>query len=186
MAKLTSEEIIRLLDYDPLTGIFVWKRRPREMFPDQNHYVTWNIKFVGKIAGGVYGNGYRYINIEPKAYLAHRLAWLIIYGEWPKSGMDHINGEKDDNRIVNLRLANQSQNLQNQKLSNKNTSGFSGVVWHKQRGRWAAQINKDNKKISLGLYDTKEEAYAAFLAGKRKHHTFNPVPRNRDGLPATP
>lgn len=91
---------------------------------------------------------------------------------------DHINGNRSDNRISNLRLAQHRENGQNQALRKTNTSGKHGVSWSKPHNKWAAYIMKDGRKRHLGLFDSLEDAGDAYLAGKARLHQFQPVPRD--------
>ena len=108
---------------------------------------------VGRVAGSIKKNGYRQIKINKKQYQAHRLVWVLHHKEWPSSFVDHINGNKLDNRIVS-----KSQNGMNRRKQQNNTSGYIGVYFDKRGKRWRAQIKMDNKTKSLGSYKTKEEA----------------------------
>lgn len=176
MFKYPAIEFIKqVLDYNKGTGIFRWRRRPTYMFPTTRSCAIWNGKYAGKIAGYISEYGYREITINDVKYGAHRLAWAIVHGEWPPNGIDHENGKQDDNWIDNLRLANQYQNLQNQKKRSNNTSGYIGVSF--ENGKWAANITVDYKSKFLGYFTIKEDAYAAYLKAKTKYHTFNPIPR---------
>ena len=108
---------------------------------------------------------YRRIQLDGRKYKAHRLAWLYLFGEWPKGQIDHINRNSLDNRIANLRDVSQSENQHNRPEQANNTSGVKGVHWHKQKMRWQAAIRINGKLIHLGLFGTKEEAaYARFHA----------------------
>ena len=160
MTELTQERLQELLHYDPETGIFTnLKSRGR-------------VK-IGSVAGSKNPNGYIYIAIDSKKYRAHRLAWLYVHGNFPEKCLDHINEVKDDNRIVNLRLATNLENHQNQSSPRtNNTSGFNGVGWHKFSGKWLARIMANGKHKHLGYFDTAEEASAVYLAAKRKLHQF--------------
>lgn len=145
---MTPDQVNALLDYDPLTGDFRWKmRRGRGL--------------QGMIAGCKHIQGYTQINVGGKVRLAHRLAWLVTYGEFPSRDIDHINGDKRDNRIANLRLATRSENMANTTPPRNNTSGFKGVWYFKRTGRWMAGFRKDGKSIHLGYFDTAEEAAEA-------------------------
>lgn len=156
------QNIKEYLSYEPLTGEFTWIKR----------FKTSHI-IVGSVAGTINNFGYRHIQYKDKKYLAHRLAWYFSYGVMPNVHIDHINESKIDNRLCNLRLANNSQNQQNiSKLPSNNTSGYTGVSWHKNDKKWRAKIMINNASISLGNYDTPEEASEAYLAAKREHHTF--------------
>ena len=146
------------LSYNPETGIFVWA--------GSGHKIT-----KGKVAGRYAGIGYKQIQYEKKYYLAHRLAWFLFYGEWPKGNIDHINGVKDDNRIANLRDVSQSTNKQNTITAySNNKSGFLGVSRCKDSQKWLAQILIDKKVKRLGLFDSAEKAHEAYLEEKRKNH----------------
>lgn len=145
MPAATLENLRETFDYDPKTGKFSWKAEP----------------------GSITANGYRYIKVNGKLQLAHRLAWLYYYGEEPVGLVDHINGDRADNRIENLRIATYSQNSANAKLHTRNTSGLKGVckivrkgVW---TGRWQASITHNNKQIGLGSFKTKELAHVAYM-----------------------
>lgn len=147
MARITSDDVREHLIYDPVTGKFWWRDE----------------------AGTVTGNGYRYIKVKGKARLAHRLAWAFHYGEEPEGLVDHINGDRLDNRIENLRLETYSQNSANAKLHTRNTSGFKGVSWERRKGKWQATITVRNRQMFLGYFDTAEEAHAAYLIAAREH-----------------
>ncbi len=152
-----------LLKYDPETGAFTWlvKRKSRA------GYVL-----PGSVAGSVHKRtGYREIGIEGKLYLAHRLAWLYVHGEWPDNLIDHKDGERDNNKLSNLRQADRSINGQNMRGPRKDgTSGYLGVTWSKQRKKWAAQISVDGKHCHLGLHESPEIASNAYLSAKRNLH----------------
>jgi len=108
--ELTQEYLKECLDYNPDTGIFVWKTRPTEHFKTTKGARIFNSKFSGKIAGGFDIKNYVVIGFLGEYYKAHRLAWLYFYGFMPENDIDHINGEKDDNRLANLRDATRSEN----------------------------------------------------------------------------
>ena len=146
------QRVRELLDYDPLTGIFVW-RENRGIRPT-----------YGKIAGRKMGNGYWQITIDGKGYLGHRLAWLHYYGIDPDSQIDHRNLARSDNWIDNLRQATPFQNMQNVTISRKNTSGFKGVCFHKRDRLWQASIGFNGKLKHIGSFRTAEEANAAYNA----------------------
>jgi hypothetical protein len=131
----------------------------------------------GNRAGRTTSTGHRQIQINKKLYLEHRLVWLWYHGHLPTKNIDHRNGIRDDNQITNLREATYSENQQNLAKFKNNTSGFTGVSFHKPTGKWQALIQINGKKYHLGLYDTPEEAHDAYLKAKSELHTFNPVPR---------
>lgn len=103
------------------------------------------------------------MSINGRKYAAHRLAWLYVHIKWPAEYIDHINGIKTDNRIANLREASKITNTWNAKRNNRNRSGFKGVSWHKNTGKWQAQITVNGKYKQLGYYNTALEASNAYL-----------------------
>ena len=154
--KLTAEYLRSILDYDPATGIFTRKVR------------TSNSVKVGDIAGSIDSGGYLRLRLQSRLYHAHRLAWLYVYNSWPEDQLDHINRNRSDNRISNLREVTNKQNHQNKSKPSNNTSGHPGVVWHKQHSKWRAKITH-YKDIHLGYFASLEEAVAARKAGELKY-----------------
>jgi hypothetical protein len=139
-------------------GVLFWKKSSKS--------ITKNA-----VAGTVKPSGYRTVNFRRKTYLAHRLIWLLYSGSDPYPYfIDHINGVKHDNRIINLRLATNAENTRNQKLHPKNTSGYKGVSFIKKSGKWDARIKKDYIQYCIGVYNTKEEAHAAYCEAARRLH----------------
>lgn len=166
-AKEIPEDLIAemkaALHYCPATGYFTWTIQS-----------GWQIAHVaiGKRAGSVVsGTGYWDVTWKGVAHKAHRLAWAFMYGPPdPKKVIDHINGDRLDNRIANLRLVSGSQNGLNQKaLSSRTASGCSGVYWSPKDRRWFAKIVVDKKQIHLGNHRTLEEAIAARIAGRKRY-----------------
>ena len=138
-----------VLAYDPSTGKFTW------LVKSSTHVEA------GRIAGGIDGNGYILIKFQERAYKAHRLAWLFTHGGWPEGEIDHINGDRTDNRLANLRVVTREQNQANAKRRRDNRSGFKGVRLYKP-GRWQARIVSGGRMKSLGYFDTPEAASAAY------------------------
>lgn len=141
------------LDYDPSTGIFKWK--------EGRH-------FAGRVAGCVGSGGYRKIAVGGKQYTAHRLAWLYMTGVWPDDMIDHINRVPDDNRFSNLRECDLSQNLANSERKKSNASGYRGVS--KAGRKFLARIHIRGRHRNLGMFDTAEEAYEAYLLALHSEH----------------
>jgi hypothetical protein len=156
--ELTVEQLKDTLDYDADTGVFVWKIRPSKAVK------------AGDVAGCTEKRiGYITIGIAKRIYKAHRLAWLYVYGSWPKGLIDHINGNKADNRIENLREVFADGNSQNvRKPNRRNKSGFMGVIWF--QNKWRASVSVNGKSKWLGDYSTPEEAHQVYLEAKRKYH----------------
>ena len=145
-----------LLRYEPETGLIYWVAKGKGMIKK-------------KTAGTKLYSGYLGICIGPKRWQAHRIAWALYHGEWPKDQIDHINGIKTDNRICNLREATNSQNGKNLGLSKANTSGYKGISFEKYTGRWKASIRVDGKSISIGRFVNIEDAIAARKAAEQYH-----------------
>lgn len=153
---VTLEVLHDRFAYEPETGLFIRRRRLGR-------------HKAGTVAGAVSGiHGYVFIGVDKQLYRAHRLAWFIHYGEWPKAGFepDHINGQRADNRIANLRLATRSQNNGNGKTRSDNSSGFRGVSLHKKTRKWRANLAGNH----LGLFPTKEDAVAAYNAAAAEYY----------------
>ena len=157
-----SLDVVRSrLSYDPETGMFTWKSG----------------RLKGLQAGCLHRHGYRVIGIDRVQYLAHRLAFFLVYHRWPDPCVDHINGEPADNRICNLREATHGENHQSRALQSNNTSGYTGVCFRKSDHKWIAQIRLKNKLTFLGSFSTPEDAHEAYLKAKREIHAFNPTQR---------
>jgi hypothetical protein len=165
---LTAKYLKSVMEYDPETGIFTWKYRPRQHFASSNAWATWNTRFSGNTVGYISHYGYVVIRIDGRRYQAHRLVWLFVTGKFPLKDMDHRNLSKSDNRFANLREATRSQNVTNTTIRSDNSSGFKGVSYHKISGKWKAQIRAPGKKDHLGYFDLIEDAYAAYCAAAKE------------------
>lgn len=159
--ELTQAELKRVLAYNADTGVFTWREK-----------IARKIR-VGCIAGSIRHDGYVLIQFNMKRYLAHRIAWLYVYGEFPPYQIDHIDGNPSNNVIANLRPATSQENNQNQIFPRKDsTSGFMGVYFHKTNGKFIARISTGVNRKHLGCFDTADEASASYIAAKRKFHKF--------------
>lgn len=157
---ITQNELKKFLNYDFNTGVFYWN-------------VERGTVRIGNVAGCLKNNGYLQIQINGKKYYSHRLAWIYFFGHIPNLEIDHINGNKTDNRISNLRLATSRQNKQNKKIYNSNNkTGYLGVSFYKKIGKFCAEIRNNNKKIHIGFFENPEDAYKEYLKAKRKLHKF--------------
>jgi hypothetical protein len=157
--ELTAEIVKTLLSYNECTGILTWLS-------------SGNGKNARQEAGGIHKyDGYKILCIYGKQYKYHRVAWLLHYGEWPKQVIDHINGDKLDNRICNLRDVSVKINRQNSRVpGKKNKSGFLGVSKSKNEKKWRAHIRINDKQVEIGRFTNPEEAHQAYLVAKRQYH----------------
>lgn len=171
--QLTQEYVRSLFEYDPETGVLTWKERPREHFATEQSWRLMNKRCAGKVAGSLHqGKGsYLAICLKGVKFLVHRLIWVWVTGEWPDE-VDHINGDRADNRFCNLRNVSRAENMKNKRLSSANKSGVTGVVWHKAAGKWVAQIRVSGQQYHLGVFETVEEAANVRAAAQREHCFF--------------
>ena len=166
----TPETLCKLLSYDPDTGLLTWKRRPIEMFANKNAFGTWNTRYSGKPAfRTVHSGGYRQGYIFNKKHLTHRIAYAIYHGTWPTDQIDHINGDKLDNRVANLRDVTHMENQRNTVIPINNTSGYIGVILMRGSGKWRSVIRVSGKKIHLGVFTDIKDAIAARAAAEVKY-----------------
>jgi hypothetical protein len=152
-----------LLKYDRTTGLFYWR------ITSGGHVIA------GKIAGCSHkGSGYIRIGLDRNYYRAHQLAWFYVHREWPPQGIDHRNSVRDDNRIRNLRLADQSENSQNQRRARSdNKSGYLGVSWDKKAQQYRAQLHLDGKIVHASYHGSDpKKASRAYLRAKAELHPF--------------
>jgi len=172
--ELTQEFLKQCLDYNAITGIFTWKIRPIEHFKNIGCMKSCNNRVSGKEAGCLGNRNYLTIRLANNIYQAHRLAWFYENGKLPINYIDHINGIKTDNRILNLREASASENQQNIKSarSDNKSTGLLGASFHAKTNKFQSAINVNNKRKYLGLFLTAEEAHNAYLSAKRELHPF--------------
>lgn len=155
----SAERLRELLDYDPETGLFTWKEKRSSR------------ALLGQVIGAEAKNEYVRVLVDGRRCLAHRLAWLHVHGAHPRRMIDHINGNKSDNRIANLREASARVNCENHHKARKDSkSGVMGVRYTERLGKWMALIKFNGKSRCLGHYPTPEEAHAVYLECKRFLH----------------
>jgi len=153
---LTQEILKERLDYSPETGLFTW------LLPNSNRIG------VGCVAG-YESNGYVYISIDTIQYYAHRLAWLYVHGEFPTNEIDHVNGQKSDNRLCNLRPATHGENMKNRTAKPNSLSGVFGVRWNISSKKWTARIKSNRKVIHLGTFSDLKDAILARKAAESRY-----------------
>lgn len=169
-ADITPELCRQLLRYEPETGRLYWLPRPASMFRDspcnggirtaQWAADCWNAKNAGKLADSTNRHGYRTTCLFKRQYPSHRLVIAMETGEMPPDEVDHINGDRADNRLANLRVVDKSENMRNQKLREDNSSGVCGVYWNKAANKWQAYIKIDGKVRYLGVFANIKDAAA--------------------------
>jgi hypothetical protein len=162
--------------YNAETGVLTW--RPIEEI--DRHSRRWNMRWANKAAGSKTKAGYLIVCVDYTRYLAHRVAWAVHYGEWPAMFLDHVNRNGMDNRIENLRSVSHSQNMANASVRTDNTSGYRGVSKDYYTDQWLAQIWVDGKHHRVGLFPTKDEAFAAYCEAGRvlRGEYFRPATTN--------
>jgi hypothetical protein len=164
---LAYETVKQRIDYDPETGLLTWK-------------VKTGHKRAGKVAGCAHKQNRNYIvvQIDRRTYMAHRIAWLLMTGEHPQEMIDHIDGNSQNNRWSNLRLATNKQNQENQnKINSRNKSGFRGVCYVKGRNKWRACVQHDGVMHYFGEYLTAQDAGDAAKAKRLELYTHNNLDR---------
>ena len=150
-ARTTIEQLRASILYQPETGKFFSTR-------------------TGKSVGFKAGGGYVGVWVAGESFQAHRVALAITRGEWPAQHVDHINGEKADNRLANLRDCSQMENRHNTRKRICNTSGATGVAWHAASSKWQVRISINRKRIHIGLFSNTDDAARAYAAAAIKHY----------------
>ena len=160
MSNIDCNQLREILEYQPETGLFFWKKKRNGIS-------------VGQLAGGKDRDGYIRIRIDNVKYAAHRLAWMYIHNDFPKNFIDHINGIKIDNRICNIRDVTRSENMQNLfKPQGRNI--YIGVYKNQNANTWYSKIEINGKQIRLGTFKTPEEANIAYKKAKLIYHPTAP------------
>lgn len=170
MKEMDIDYLRGCLEYDQDSGALIWRTRPRQHFDSDRGWRNFNSRWAGKQAGTVSETtGYVFINFNGILYPGHRIAFALHHGDWPDGHIDHVNGQRADNRMENLRVCSRSQNQMNRPKQRNNTSGFKGVTRHVD-GRWRACIKAGPKRHHIGLFDSPQEAHAAYLAAAERIH----------------
>lgn len=143
------------LRYCEETGKLFWRTHPKMT-------TFWNTRYGGKEAFTAdNGRGYRQGAIDGRPYYAHRIIWALHYGEWPPQDIDHIDHNRSNNRLSNLRAVDRSVNMRNSSRSKANKSGATGVYWNNSRSKWKAEIVVNGKSKSIGCFDSFDDAVIA-------------------------
>jgi len=157
--RVSHDRLLELLDYNCDTGVFTWRVK------------TGSRSIVGEPAGWIHHSGYTNIKIYRKIYMAHRLAWFYITKSWPENQIDHIDRNKANNSISNLRDVTNQVNTHNNILPRvTNISGFTGVSFVLPNNKYRSRICTSGGQFHLGYFDTPEEAHQAYLSAKTIHH----------------
>lgn len=155
----TVDRLRQVLSYEPSNGRLIW-------------LVRRGVKVKAGDEAGTNHDGYVRIKVDGRLILAHRIAWAMHFGLWPHDEIDHIDGNKSNNSIRNLRCVDRMVNMQNQRAapSSNRSCGLIGATWLKDRSCWSAQITVAGQKRHLGVFDTAEKAHAAYVTAKRLMH----------------
>ncbi|GAA0729994.1 HNH endonuclease [Sphingomonas japonica] len=172
----TVEQLRQLLRYDPATGNLFWVRRGPQWFADgcrsaQRRSSQWDAKWAGRLALHCICGDYRKGAVLEKQLMAHRVASAIANGIELRDlrEIDHINGVKTDNRLINLRHVTHGENAKNVAVYRSNTSGFHGVMWEKSHKAWAAKININGRQCRIGRFKKFDDAVAARKAAEVRY-----------------
>lgn len=156
----SREYLMECFDYNHETGSLTWKTRPISHFVDSWRMNQSNSRNSGKVVEMVSASGYIEMKINGSTYKAHRVIWKIVTGDDPNM-IDHINGNRSDNRITNLRLASRTQNGANRGLSSNNLSGHSGVSYHIRDKKWQSYITVNGLRFYIGSFESLDSAVSA-------------------------
>ena len=173
LKNITQEYLKECVTYNQETGEFKRTSRPYNHFKSKRAMVMYHQRFMGLDPCQKSKKGYLKIKLNYYVYPAHRLAWMYVYGKFPKDQIDHINGIKNDNRICNLRNVTNAQNQQNlYECMDGCHSGLLGAHYRSDDGKYRAAITLNGKTYSLGSYIDPNDAHDAYVKAKRKLHEY--------------
>lgn len=158
LKMITHEYLLQLLHYEPSTGALTRKIK------------TSNRVKIGDVVGCKNRDGYLVTRIGDILYYNHRLAWFYVHGDWPDEEIDHRNGVRDDNRLINLRRASRKQNARNSRKPSSNSSGVKGVSWCKIMNKWFAYVGVDNQRVKVGYFDSLDDAEKSVSCTRKNIH----------------
>lgn len=161
-----KDYLCECLEYNPETGDMIWKERPLHHFFNAHSWKAWNKKYAKRIAGTIDYQGYRRIGLLGRIHQAHRMAWAIMTGSFPDAEIDHIDHDRNNNKWNNLRAVTGGENQRNQTIYKNNTSGVTGVCWHKQSKKWQAQV-QTNTGIFAKRFQSFNDATQAVLKARK-------------------
>mgnify|MGYP001558132416 CR=1 FL=1 len=165
----SQEELQRLFDYNPVTGVLYWKSRPRSDFKSDRQYKVWNKRYSGTAAlHGISKGGYRVGHLFGIMAKSHRVIWKLMTGV-EADKIDHENGDRADNIWTNLKSVTTQVNSKNRKEYATNKSGVSGVYWNKALDKWHAQIRVENVRVHIGYFDNLEDARKARAKAEKSY-----------------
>lgn len=168
--RVTAAALQELLRYETETGKLFWLPRSQEVCGDYTAWVRFQKVSEGREAFATPSSaGYLKGNLFGRTYVAHRVAWAVFHGEWPDQEIDHINHDKTDNRLVNLRVVSTQENAKNRKRPADNKSGMMGIVWDKVREKWRAYIYANKKRSTLGYFNCLAHAVRARRFAVKMH-----------------
>lgn len=180
MREVDPALLRELLRYEPETGELFWLRRDVSLFEDTPNKTAeqqckwWNGRFAGQPALNARGvHDCRTGRLFGVSQYAHRVIWAIVHGEWPHAEIDHINGDRADNRISNLRAVTHQANMQNKARYSSNTSGTPGVTFNVRMKRWQAYITINGRRRHLGTFSDKDLAVRARLSAQQRSGVFH-------------
>lgn len=170
-------------DCNPETGVLIWKARPKSHFATESKWRRHMTVSSGREAGTINAHGYKVVRVTysglAQLYPVHRIVWALLHGR-DASVIDHINGNRSDNRAENLRELTQSENV---RKKHPTKAGLRGAHYDKSRGKWLAQIRIDGRQVFLGRFDTEEAAHCAYLSRLQQLQAKATSPCNSSNSP---
>ena len=172
-----TDYLAECFDYDLDSGLLWWRERPASHFTTSSKHKRFITLSAGTEVGTFEGKGYKVVRLtylgKHRSYRVHRICYALVHGD-TEQVIDHINGDRQDNRISNLRAVTFSENVANQTAPKK--QGLKGACWDRQRGKWLASIKRNYKTIYIGRFDTEQEAHDAYRKARTDNQTLRAGP----------